>query len=415
MAKTRKYPALDKKGILNIKFEPFGKQLQAYQALQNPTVTEVMYGGGNGGGKTELGCSWLLIQALQYPGTRWLMGRTILDTLKKTTFRSFQDIAKKWNIPYEFNGQSNIITLFNGSEIFLKDLEQYPSDPNFDNFGGYEVTGAFIDEASQVCQAARTIVQLRIRYKLKELGLTPKTLYTTIPNKGWCFDDFYEPWKNGTLDPSRRFIPALAKHNPHLPDSYHTQLDRIVPEALRACLRDGVWEQGMDDYALMTYDAIRAIYSNKGILLRNEANEIVGTWQGLKKNTKSCITMDVAACVGKDNTVIVLWRGFAAIEIHKSNTMDTTEATRFVLELARREGIPMRDIIVDCDGLGISVLDNLKGITKFNNAGKVLHGANYLNLKSQCYFRLAELVCNGQVYVNLPDTNERDLLSKELE
>jgi len=51
---------------------------------------------------------------------------------------------------YSYNAQSSEINFSNGSQIVLKDLFSYPSDPNFDELGSLEITDAFIDEANQV-------------------------------------------------------------------------------------------------------------------------------------------------------------------------------------------------------------------------------------------------------------------------
>ena len=60
------------------------KQNNAIYFLKDKETTEILYGGAAGGGKSALGCLWLLEQCLNYPDTRWLMGRAVLKTLKET-------------------------------------------------------------------------------------------------------------------------------------------------------------------------------------------------------------------------------------------------------------------------------------------------------------------------------------------
>ena len=62
--------------------------------LHDKQHTEILYGGAAGGGKSWLGCLWLLASAIEYPGSRWLMGRSRLKTLKETTLNSFFDATK---------------------------------------------------------------------------------------------------------------------------------------------------------------------------------------------------------------------------------------------------------------------------------------------------------------------------------
>ncbi len=136
-----------------------------------------------------MGCLWLIEMCQTYKGSRWLMGRSKLKSLKETTLNSFFELTSKLEIGNQFtyNAQSNIIKWNNGSEILLKDLFLYPSDPNFDSLGSLEICGAFIDECNQVVHKAWQIVLSRCRYKLNEFDLIPKVLGSCNPAKNWTF------------------------------------------------------------------------------------------------------------------------------------------------------------------------------------------------------------------------------------
>ena len=163
------------------------KQTRAIEFLEDKVTTELYYGGAAGGGKSYFGGYWLLKSALKYPGTRWLMGRSELKNLKKTTLNSFFEVCKEQglraNEHYRVNQQDSIVHLPNGSQIILADLFAYPSDPQFDSLGSLEITGAFIDEAPQVSEKGKHIVKSRIRFKLDEFGLIPKLLMCGNPSK----------------------------------------------------------------------------------------------------------------------------------------------------------------------------------------------------------------------------------------
>ena len=143
-------------------------QEQAIKYLFDNTTNDILFGGAAGGGKSYIGCSWLILLCLKYPATRFLMGRSKLDNLKKTTLNTFFEVCGKWGITsgkhFNFNAGSNIIKFYNDSEILLKDLFHYPADPNYDSLGSLEITGAFIDEANQITEKAKNIVNSRIRY-----------------------------------------------------------------------------------------------------------------------------------------------------------------------------------------------------------------------------------------------------------
>ena len=159
--------------------------MEAWEILQDVTTTELFYGGAAGGGKSYLGCAWLLASCLRYSGSRWLMGRAVLKHLKDSTLLTFFQVCKEWGIKkdeqYTYNSMEGVIKFFNGSEIYLKDLFAYPSDPEFDSFGSTEFTGAFIDEGSQVSEKAKNIKSARLRYKHKEFELVPKLLIGSNP------------------------------------------------------------------------------------------------------------------------------------------------------------------------------------------------------------------------------------------
>jgi len=151
------------------------KQENAVYYLKDSESTEILYGGAAGGGKSALGCLWLIENCQNYPGSRWLMGRSKLATLKKTTLKTFFELSSSLGISNQFNynAQSNTINWNNGSEIILQDLFLFPSDPEFDSLGSLEITGAFIDECQQIVYKAWQVVKSRIRFKLKEFGLIP--------------------------------------------------------------------------------------------------------------------------------------------------------------------------------------------------------------------------------------------------
>ncbi len=190
------------------------KQWLAIEYLTDSTTTEVLYGGAAGGGKSYLGCAWIITLCTSYDGIRCLIGRSKLDNLKKTTLNTFFDVCSQWgieaNVHYKYNASSNIITFYNGSEVILKDLFQYPSDRNFDSLGSLELTAAFIDECNQITEKAKQIVSSRIRYKLDKYNLIPKILLTCNPSKEWVYTNSYKQHIENRIPEDRKFIHSLV-------------------------------------------------------------------------------------------------------------------------------------------------------------------------------------------------------------
>ena len=204
------------------------KQGLALKYLTDKTTTEILFGGAAGGGKSYLGCAYIIWLCTNYDGIRCLIGRSKLDNLKKTTLNTFFDVCSQWNIKanvhYKYNASSNIITFYNDSQVILKDLFQYPSDRNFDSLGSLEITAAFIDECNQITEKAKQIVSSRIRYKLDKYNLTPKLLMTCNPSKEWVYNTFYKPSKQNNLPKYRKFIQSLVTDNRHISKHHKEQL-----------------------------------------------------------------------------------------------------------------------------------------------------------------------------------------------
>lgn len=374
------------------------KQEHAVYYLKDEETKEILYGGAAGGGKSALGCLWLIEQCQLYPGTRWLMGRSKLKALKETTLNSFMELASKLDLSsqFRFNAQNNTINFNNGSQIILKDLFLYPSDPNFDSLGSLEITGAFIDECNQIVYKAWQIVTSRCRYKLNEYNLMPKVLGSCNPSKNWTYKNFYKPNLTNELPGHRKFIQALPTDNPHLPDSYLDSL-RSLDKNSKERLYFGNWEYDDDPSALIDIDAIYDYFNPVHV----------------KKEGNKYLTIDVAR-KGKDKTVFRVWHGFLCIERFEIASSGLDLVVSKAKQLMVRHGISLSNTIADEDGVGGGVVDFLK-CKGFVNNSKALRGENYRNIKTQCSFEMAKLIQNRMTGEVCNDQNVKDLVSEEME
>lgn len=389
------------------------KQKNAIFYLKDETTEEILYGGAAGGGKSALGCLWLIEMCQKHPGSRWLMGRSKLKTLRETTLNTFFELTSilKITSQFHYNGQDHTIYWNNGSQIILKDLFYYPSDPNFDRLGSLEITGAFIDECNQIAYLAWQIVKSRIRYKLAEFGLIPKLLGSCNPAKNWVYKEFYKPKRDNNLSSFRRFIQALPTDNPHLHPSYLQSLLRLDKNS-RERLYFGNWEYDDDPATLIDIESITDYFTTpaeyaKGYHIKPE---------GIKY-----MTIDVAR-KGKDKTVFRIWHGWLCIaryEMAKSLVPETVSKAR---ELANKHSVSITNIVADEDGVGGGVVDYLKCGGFVNNSSplEMLEGGiyvkpNYENLKSQCSFKMAEMICNRLTGEICDDSIVRERTAEEME
>ncbi len=357
----------------------------------------------NGGGKTALGCYWQLKMRLKYPNTRGLIGRAVLKTLKETTLVSFFQVAKMQGLEagkhYKYNGQMSQIELFNGSVILLKDLYAYPSDPNFDELGSLEITDAFIDEANQIEDKARNIIKSRIRYQLDENELIPKVLYTCNPAKNWTYSEFYKPQVDGTIAKNKQFIASLIDDNPFISKHYKENLltlDTVSKERLLF----GNWEYSNDPSILIEYDKILDAFNS-----------------GYLPTGPHYITCDVAR-FGSDSTVIGIWDGFR-VKLHQYNGKSVVEVAEIIKQFQAEHQVPNSQIVVDEDGVGGGVVDILRCKGFVNNSSPLENPItrqkeNFDNLKSQCYFKLAELMNDNKIFINASGTTKEKII-QELE
>ena len=379
-----------------INFDPTAKQSIAWNVLDDSTTNVIYYGGAAGGGKTHLACAWIIIRCLQYKGSRWFIGRDTLTSIKKSTLNTFMDLISQWGLTegIKYNSIEGTIKFWNGSEVYLLDLHHNPADPNFDRLGSMEFTGGFLEEVAEISKKAYEIVKSRIRYKLEEFKLIPKILIASNPTKNWVYSEIYRPHKEGNLPQHTKFIQAFSTDNSYL-SKHYTESLRQLNQLDRERLLYGNFEYDEDDAKLFEFDRILDSFSNSFI-----------------EGGNKYISCDVAR-KGSDKAVIILWNGFRAEKIFSSELSLTTDIKKAILELSELFEVPRSNIVIDEDGVGGGLVDELPGCKGFVNNSKALNNENYANLKSQCYYKLAELVNSSLLYINAPQ--DKETIVQELE
>lgn len=366
----------------------FPKQIEALGYLQDKITTQIYYGGAAGGGKTWLGSLWLIKMCLVYPGSRWAIARQSVTTLKKTTMRSFLGVASSLglqrDVDYNYREHHGEVLFENGSEILLLDLADNPSDPDFIRLSGLELTGAWVDEGNEISSSAYNLLNLRIRYKLNEFELAPKILITSNPSKNWVYTDFYKPWVDGTLSEKKAFIQALPDDNPLLPEEY-LKIINDSPQHMKDRY-NGKWEID-DDTALISYDNILNVFTNTHVREEDDSN------------VRMYMSCDVAL-QGNDIMVIMIWRGLEVIHIETRAKCTLPELTGLITQLKTKYSIPNSQIVVDNDGNGQGVTQTLGNVISFTNNAAPMNGGNYKNLKTQCYYKLAEMLSANKIWIS---------------
>jgi hypothetical protein len=386
--------------------KPTIKQHIAWQYLLDNKTKFIYFGGGAGGGKSWLGCEWLLYNCYVYPGSKWFIGREELKRLMSSSFITWTKVCKHHRIPlsdWKLNGQYNYIEFKNGSRIDLLDLKYIPSDPLFERLGSLEYTSGWIEEAAEIEYLAFDVLKSRIGRHMNDVVMS-KMLLTCNPSKGWIYRTAYKRCKEKTLPEDTVFIQSLYKDNPHTAKEYGINLAGITDKATKERLMHGNWEYDDDPHTLFSYDALLDLFTN------NLDTHYL----------KKYITADIAR-YGHDKTVIMLWEDWKVsdIQVYEKTGLDIIQQK--ISAIMAENNIPRANVVIDDDGVGGGVVDNLRGVNGFiNNSAPIEHPTkhemeNYKNLRSQCYYMLADKVNNRQIRIESPKEAYKDIIIDELE
>jgi hypothetical protein len=276
----------------------------------------------------------------------------------------------------------------------MKDLFHYPSDPEYDELGSLELTGAFIDEANQITSKAKQIVGSRIRHELKENGLVPKILMTCNPAKNWTYSEFFKPSREGRLRKDRVFIQSLVTDNPNIDPSYISNLKKL-DQASKERLLHGNWDYDDDPSALCGYDAICDLFTNDHV----------------KPSATKYISADLAM-QGRDKFIAGYWEGLVC-----NIELDLDKITGRGIELALKQiktekGVMNSNIVADADGLGNYIESYIENIYSFHG-NKRPNDDQYANIKAECAFKLAEYINQGKIKINCSE-DQKEAIKEEL-
>lgn len=377
-------------------------------------ATSLFLGADNGarGGKTILGSFWIHAESLSKPGSASLIARKDLKALKRTTIRTFFKVAKMLGLQagkhFRFNQQDMVVEYYNGSVVFFAELKRLPGDPEYDRIGSYDLSRCWIDEAQEVSKDAKDALQCRLSVLSgRDWRTVPKSLYTCNPSKNWINSEFWKPLvKEKKKIKGSAFITSLYSDNPWLDHKkYRDNILRTRNKVKIQRLLYGNFEYDDDPSALLTYDDIMDLFTNRG---ESGDKYIIG---------------DVARA-GRDEMIVEYWEGLIRKEIHslpleiKSSTKKSAE---WIDDFARRRGVRRSHILLDEDGVGGGVVDNLEGCVGFVNNSRAIKVPgkdeieNYANVKTQCAFMLQSLAKGGKIRLEGGTPSDNEKLVEELE
>lgn len=371
------------------------KQDIALKYLTDYTTEFIGYGGAAGGGKSYIGCYWLMQMGFYAPGTRYFIGRDSLKDTRESVLNTWRKLSKQIGFDNHWRYSDNHIYFTNGSEIEFLDMSFYPQkDPMYERFGSKEFTSGWIEEAGSVHPMAFEVVKSRIgRWLNDEYKIKKKILTTFNPKKNWVDTTFYRPFVNKQESIDTKFVYALPTDNPHLPDDYIETLRNIKDKATRERLLNGNFDYDDDPNSLIDYEIILNMFKNDHVI---------------KSGTKY-IVADIAR-YGSDKAIIAVWDGWVLIDYLMFAISSTVDIQNAIQALREKYQIPRNMCLADEDGVGGGVVDNSK-ISGFVNNSKPFN-VHYYNLKTECGYLLAENAHKIYIECELPETEKEKIIQE---
>lgn len=327
----------------------------------------------------------------------------------QSTYITWNKVCKFHGVPasdWKFNGQYNYVEFTNGSRIDLLDLKYLPSDPLYERLGSLEYSDGAIDEAGEINVLAYEVLKSRIGRHLAD-KIRPTLLMGGNPSKNWTHRLFYKPWKDGNLEENKAFIVSKYQDNPYTAEAYGQQLAKLTDAAMKARLMYGDWEYDEDPNTMMKIESINDLFTNTITLDNNKY-----------------LVCD-AARFGRDHIVIGIFKGLDWYKVVYKQKQNLEETKEDILDLCQKEMIPRSHVLIDEDGVGGGLVDMLQGSRGFvanrspliNLTGVQIESlkSNYKNLKSQCVYKMAEMVKDALIRVSFKDEHAKEMLVADLE
>lgn len=164
-------------------------------------------------------------------------------------------------------------------------------------------------------------------------------------------------------------------------------------EDTRRQLLEGKWKVSNSPNDIYDYDAFVGLFEN----IANVSH--AGKY----------ITADIAM-KGSNKLVIGYWEGMELMDIEIMDKSDGKQVIDLINRMAQKYSVENRYICYDADGVGSYVDGFIRGAVPFNGGSSAMSvkdeasgrliKENYMNLKTQCYYRSGNNVSMGKMKIN---------------
>lgn len=353
------------------------KQKQAIDIAFNPQVTELLYGGANGSGKSFVVCQICVLFAKMYPGVRIFIGRRTLKSLKQSTINTLiNKVHPAMGVGFdEYNLHLQDMTLDykNGSVIIFGELEHKPSDDEYGRLGSLEIDFGIIEEAGEVGLRAFTMLKSRTGRGIlaKYHNIPGFVIATANPAQNFLKTRFYDPyeklggggyqqWEIGKVEiggedkPAyRAFLSANAYDNPFLPQSYIDNLNSLPDMERKRAFGD--WNYADEDNMLFKVGLLDKATTYE---LPDPGDLYIGVDVAAQGKDRSCYTLI-------KNGVVIAQK----ISSVQMNWDKNSEKPLFrlmadeLIEFAMKNGFTSREakhIAIEGNGIGQALVSSIK-------------------------------------------------------
>jgi hypothetical protein len=126
--------------------------------------------------------------------------------------------------------------------------------------------------------------------------------------------------------------------------------------------------------------------------------------------------MSADIALTNDSFVMIVWSGLQIIDVYETQNIAETHKsiqengsvvmsnnykniTDKLQHYANKYAVPRSNIVYDADGIGHNIISLFPGAVPLHTGMPAIN-KEYFNLKSELYFRLADLINNAQIYIN---------------
>lgn len=368
------------------------KQTIAYDALEDSNVSELMYGGAKGGGKSVFFCQWAFMQCHKlikqfkleevpkYPIPVGFIGRKRGVDFNKTTLETWKKI-----IPadcYTIRPGEKEIIIEDRVKIIYGGLDD---EMNVQKFNSAEYAFVGVDQAEEIGRTDLALLKGTLRLIINNVQPDYKILLTANPAPCFLKDDYILSPK-----PYQRFIQALPVDNPYLDETYVNNLRDAFkhrPELVRAYV-EGSWDDLEGSDTLIQHSWI----------LKAVGAEIHVS------NDKRVTSCDVAR-YGNDETVIYNLVDNKVMNAMMYGPKDTTVTAANIVNMAAQNKSDL--IAIDADGMGGPVYDMVcqllrdkeskVQVMEVRSGKNAMQEGQYVNARSEMWFYASKLFAEGEV------------------